>query len=127
MIDPGVTFGAGDAPDDAAVPASCCCELEPGGALCDWGAGSGVLAIAAARLGWAPVTALELDAAAVAVDRGQRARPTGVAVEARAADLTAEAAPWAPTVCANLYAPAADRARGERRAAARAAARSRAC
>ena len=29
-------------------------ELEPRGALCDWGAGSGVLAIAAARLGFGP-------------------------------------------------------------------------
>jgi ribosomal protein L11 methylase PrmA len=50
------------------------------------------------------VTALELDVAAVAVIEGNGA-VNGVAVEARAADLTAGAAPWAPTVCANLFAP----------------------
>ena len=43
-------------------------------ALCDWGAGSGVLAIAAARLGFDPVTALELDPrAAVVIDANARA------------------------------------------------------
>ncbi len=43
-----------------------------------------MLAVAAARLGWAPVTALELDAAAVAVIAANGAA-NGVAVEARAA------------------------------------------
>ena len=48
--------------------------LEPGGALCDWGAGTGVLAMAAARLGWDPVTAIELDLLLARDDPGQRAR-----------------------------------------------------
>ena len=53
VIDPGAMFGAG------AHPTTRLClelllELEPAGALCDWGAGSGVLAVAAARLGWRP-------------------------------------------------------------------------
>ena len=65
--------------DDAAVPASCCSELRAAAARCATGApGSGVLAIAAARLGWGPVTALELDPARCAViaanARGQRRR-----------------------------------------------------
>ena len=59
MIDPGALFGAGAHPTT-----QLCLELlldaEPGGALCDWGAGTGVLAVAAARLGWAPVTAVEV-------------------------------------------------------------------
>ena len=76
--------------------------MEPGGALCDWGAGSGVLAIAAARLGWGPVTALELDPRAGAVIEAN-ARANGVAVEVRAPfDLLAEQPPWAPAVVANL-------------------------
>ena len=66
MIDPGVYFGAGTHPTTRL-----CLELlqkrEPGGALCDWGAGTGVLAIAAARLGFAPVTAVEVDPGALEV------------------------------------------------------------
>jgi ribosomal protein L11 methyltransferase len=103
VVDPDVMFGAGTHPTTRLV-LRLLLGCEPGGALCDWGAGTGVLAVAAARLGWAPVTALELDAAAVAVIAANGAA-NGVAIEARAADLTAEAAPWAPTVCANLFAP----------------------
>ena len=99
VIDPGVHFGAGTHPTTRL-----CLRLlldeEPGGALCDWGSGTGVLAIAAARLGWEPVTAVELDPAAIEVIRANAAR-NGVAVEARAHDLR-DGPPWAPTVVANL-------------------------
>jgi ribosomal protein L11 methyltransferase len=102
VIDPGVFFGAG-----THATTRLCLELlldeEPGGALCDWGAGTGVLAVAAARLGWSPVTAIDVDPAALAVIRANAAR-NGVAVEARAHDLRA-GAPWAPTVVANLPKP----------------------
>jgi ribosomal protein L11 methyltransferase len=102
VIDPGVFFGAG-----THATTRLCLELlldeEPGGALCDWGAGTGVLAIAAARLGWAPVTALELEPAAIEVIRANAAR-NGVEVDARAHDLR-DGAPWAPTVVANLPKP----------------------
>jgi ribosomal protein L11 methyltransferase len=103
VVDPDVMFGAGTHPTTRLV-LRLLLGCEPGGALCDWGAGTGVLAVAAARLGWAPVTALELDAAAVAVIEANGAA-NGVAVEARAGDLAAGAIPWAPTVCANLFAP----------------------
>ena len=103
VVDPDVMFGAGTHPTTRLV-LRLLLGCEPGGALCDWGAGTGVLAVAAARLGWAPVTALELDAAAVALIAANGAA-NGVAIDARAADLTAEATPWAPTVCANLFAP----------------------
>ena len=99
VIDPGVYFGAGT---HATTRLSLRLLLgaQPGGPLCDWGAGTGVLAIAAARLGWEPVTAVELDPAAIDVIRANAAR-NGVAVEARAHDLRS-GAPWAPTVVANL-------------------------
>jgi ribosomal protein L11 methyltransferase len=105
VLDPDVLFGAGTHPTTRLVLRLLLgLADEAGGALCDWGAGTGVLAVAAARLGWTPVIAVELDAAAVEVIEGN-ARRNGVAVDARAGDLTREAAPWAPTVCANLFAP----------------------
>jgi ribosomal protein L11 methyltransferase len=102
VIDPGAYFGAG-----THATTRLCLELlldeQPGGALCDWGAGTGVLAIAAARLGWDPVTAVELEPGAVELIRANAAR-NRVAVEAQVGDLR-EGAPWAPTVVANLPKP----------------------
>jgi ribosomal protein L11 methyltransferase len=104
VVDPDVLFGAGTHPTTRLVLRLLLADPRPEGALCDWGAGTGVLAVAAARLGWAPVTAIELDAAAAEIVAANAAR-NGVAVEARAGDLTAEEPPWAPTVCANLFRP----------------------
>jgi ribosomal protein L11 methyltransferase len=102
VIDPGPFFGAG-----THATTRLCLELlrdlSAGDALCDWGAGNGVLAIAAARLGWDPVTAVELDAAALDVIRANAAL-NHVTVEALACDVR-EGAPWAPTVVANLPKP----------------------
>jgi ribosomal protein L11 methyltransferase len=103
VVNPDALFGAGTHPTTQLVLRLMLAEA-PGGALSDWGAGTGVLSVAAARLGWAPVTALELDAAAVAVIE-ENAAVNRVPSEARAADLTAAPPPWAPTVCANLFAP----------------------
>ena len=58
VVDPGRAFGTG-----AHATTRACLELllelagagEARGELADWGTGSGVLAIAAAKLGWAPV------------------------------------------------------------------------
>jgi ribosomal protein L11 methyltransferase len=102
VIDPGTFFGAG-----THATTRLCLELlqdcPPDGALCDWGAGTGVLAIAAARLGWSPVTAVELDAAALDLIRANAAR-NRVTVEALTGDVRLSA-PWAPTVVANLPKP----------------------
>jgi ribosomal protein L11 methyltransferase len=78
-------------------------ELEPRHALVDWGTGSGVLAIAAARLGFAPVRAVELDPAAAHVARRNAVR-NGVDVDVAVGDVTL-GAPLAPTVVANLTLP----------------------
>jgi ribosomal protein L11 methyltransferase len=97
VIDPGVFFGAGTHPTTRL-----CLELlqalGPGGALCDWGAGSGVLAVAAARLGWDPVTAVEIEPGAP-IDAN--ARRNGVAVTV----VQGDAPSGAPTLLANLPRP----------------------
>ena len=101
VIDPDTTFGAGTH-ESTRLSLELLQRLEPDGALCDWGAGSGVLAIAAARLGWDPVSALELDSDAAAVIAAN-ALANGVEVEVRAPfDLLEAQPPWAPTVLANL-------------------------
>ncbi|HEY3188632.1 MAG TPA: 50S ribosomal protein L11 methyltransferase, partial [Solirubrobacteraceae bacterium] len=101
VIDPGQAFGTG-----AHHTTRLCLELllglEPGGALADWGCGTGVLAIAAARLGFAPVLACDNDPNALAATLANAAANDvgGIAVER--ADLRRAPGPWAPTVCANL-------------------------
>jgi ribosomal protein L11 methyltransferase len=102
VIDPGLCFGAGTHPTTRLCLALLQ-ELEADGALCDWGAGTGVLAVAAARLGWAPVTAVEVDPAATPVIE-RNAALNGVSVRAVRGDV-ARAAPWAPVVVANLTRP----------------------
>jgi ribosomal protein L11 methyltransferase len=104
VIDPAQAFGTG------AHPTTRLClelllELEPGGALVDVGCGSGVLAIAAARLGWAPVLGVdhERESVQATVDN---AAANGVAVQARRHDLLRDGpAPGAPVVLANLLRP----------------------
>lgn len=104
VIDPGLLFGAGTHASTRLCLRLLLAEPRPIGALSDWGAGSGLLAIAAARLGWSPVSAVELDPAAVAaIDANAAAN--GVAVRAAAGDLLATPVPWTPTVCANLTGP----------------------
>jgi ribosomal protein L11 methyltransferase len=100
VIDPGSLFGAGT----HATTQLCLellLELEPSGGLCDWGAGSGILAITAARLGFAPVEAVELAESGPEAIR-RNAAANGVVVDAVRADLTASPPPSAPTVTANL-------------------------
>ena len=76
-------------------------DLEPGGPFADLGCGAGVLAIAAARLGWEPVLAVDHEPASVAATR-RNAERNGVAVEALELDLAAVAPPPAPTLAANV-------------------------
>lgn len=104
VIDPAQAFGTG------AHPTTRLClelllELAPGGALVDVGCGSGVLAIAAAKLGWAPVLGIDHEAEAVRATL-DNAAANGAAVRARRHDLLRDGpAPGAPTVLANLLRP----------------------
>jgi ribosomal protein L11 methyltransferase len=96
VIDPGQAFGTG-----AHATTRLCLELllelvalesEPG-PLLDVGTGSGVLAIAAARLGFAPVLGLDHERESVAA-ASENAKVNGVRIEVRRFDLRAQALPW---------------------------------
>jgi len=102
-IEPAQAFGTGSH-ETTRLSLALLLELEPGGPLADWGCGSGVLAIAAARLGFAPVLACDVEPASVSATR-DGARENGVAVEVTRCDLRRDAGPWAPAVTANLVRP----------------------
>jgi ribosomal protein L11 methyltransferase len=107
IIDPGQAFGTG-----AHATTALCLELlveladvgEAEGKLVDLGTGSGVLAIAAAKLGWAPVVACDSEAAALEA-AGENATANGVELELEQVNLRDAPAPVAPTMVANLTAP----------------------
>ncbi len=65
IIEPGMAFGTGDHPTTRGVARLLAGVLRPGDVVADLGAGSAVLAIAAARLGAARVVAIELDGEAI--------------------------------------------------------------
>jgi len=102
VIDPGQAFGTGSHATTR-LTLELLVALEPAGALADWGCGSGVLAISAAKLGWAPVLACDVDPASVDATRAGAAA-NGVAVEVSRADVR-HGGPHAPTVLANLVRP----------------------
>jgi ribosomal protein L11 methyltransferase len=103
VIDPGQAFGTG-----AHATTRLCLELMLGpdrsGAFLDLGCGSGVLAIAAALLGWEPVLAADFDPLAVEA-AAENAAVNGVAIDVRRHDLRTDPVLVAPTVAANLLRP----------------------
>jgi ribosomal protein L11 methyltransferase len=112
VIDPGQAFGTG-----SHATTRLCLEallaLAPAGtrggepsAFVDLGCGSGVLALAAAKLAWGPVLALDNDPAAVDATLQNAAR-NGTELEVRRYDMRSDAVEVsvAPTVAANLLAP----------------------
>ena len=101
VIDPDLFFGAGSHATTQLVLRLLLAERDPRGPLCDWGAGCGVLSVAAARLGWDPVTAVEVDPGALEIIHANAAA-NGVAVTTKWLNLGATPAPWAPTVCVNV-------------------------
>jgi ribosomal protein L11 methyltransferase len=107
VVDPGRAFGTG------AHPTTRLCleyllELaeagEAAGPLTDLGTGSGVLAIAAAKLGWDPVTGYDHEQAAIeAASANAAANRVSAAFEL--ANLREDLPQLASTVVANLTAP----------------------
>ena len=104
VIDPGQAFGTGSH-DTTRLCLELLLELQPAGALADWGCGSGVLAIAAARLGWSPVLACDSDPAAVEAARANAAANGVPGIDVSRVDLRRVEGPWAPAVVANLVRP----------------------
>jgi ribosomal protein L11 methyltransferase len=116
VIDPGQAFGTGAHPSTR-LSLELLVGLPARGALADWGCGSGVLSVAAARLGFAPVLACDVEREAVAATLAAAAANGIDAVEAAGAevsralivvgrcDLRRAPGPWAPTVLANLVRP----------------------
>jgi ribosomal protein L11 methyltransferase len=103
VIDPGQAFGTGAHPTTR-LSLELLVSMPAGGALADWGCGSGVLALAAARLGFAPVAACDVEHESVAATLAAAAA-NGVGVTATRCDLRHAPGPWAPTVTANLVRP----------------------
>jgi ribosomal protein L11 methyltransferase len=99
VIDPGRAFGTG-AHGSTRAALALLQRLEPGPAL-DVGCGSGVLSIAAARLGFGPLSACDVDPLAVDATRDNAAR-NGVPVDVFAADALVDPLPVAPLWLANL-------------------------
>ena len=107
VIDPGRAFGTG-----AHATTAMALELlvaladsEPGrGPVTDLGTGSGVLAIAAAKLGYGPVRACDHELGAVEA-AAANARLNEVEVEVERINLREQAGPPAPLWLANLTAP----------------------
>jgi ribosomal protein L11 methyltransferase len=80
-LDPGLAFGTGSHPTTRLVLAWLAAAPLAGARVLDYGCGSGILAIAAAKLGAARVDALDLDDDALSATGGN-ARANGVAVSA---------------------------------------------
>src|SRR3954469_1596082 len=104
VIDPGQAFGTGTHPTTA-LCLELMLDLELGGSFADLGCGSGVLAIAAAKLGFAPVTAVDAERQAVEATN-RNARDNGVVLDrVERHDLRGDSAPLADVVAANLMRP----------------------
>jgi ribosomal protein L11 methyltransferase len=99
VIDPGRAFGTGS---HATTRLSLELLLDlPRTSLLDIGCGSGVLSIGAAKLGFGPVTAIDLDTQAIEATL-RNAEVNAVAVDARLADALTEELPPAETAVVNI-------------------------
>ena len=99
VVDPGRAFGTGAHPTTRA-----CVELLARldrGSLLDAGCGSGVVSVAAARLGFAPIVAVDVDQIAVEIAR-ETAYANGVEVNAFRADVLVDELPRADVLVANI-------------------------
>lgn len=69
QLDPGMAFGTGSHPTTRLCLEWLCETATPGKTLLDYGCGSGILALAAAKLGAGPVVGIEIDEQAMAAAR----------------------------------------------------------
>jgi len=73
LLDPGMAFGTGSHPTTRLCLEWLCANLQGGETLLDYGCGSGILAIAAARLGASRVLGVDIDESALQVARDNAA------------------------------------------------------
>jgi len=107
VVDPGRAFGTGAHPTTRL-----CLELlleleqagEGSGALTDLGTGSGVLAIAAAKLGWSPVSGYDHEQASIEASEANAA-VNGVEATFKRLNLREKLPALSPTAVANMTAP----------------------
>jgi len=107
VIDPGRAFGTGAHPTTRMCLELLLALAETGserGPIADWGTGSGLLAIAAAKLGFGPVVGCDHEPSALEAAAANAAR-NGVGVELVRVNLRQASPPAAPTAVANLTAP----------------------
>lgn len=99
VIDPGGAFGTG-AHSTTRLCLELLQEVEPA-SLLDVGCGSGVLAIAAAKIGFQPVFAVDNDPEAIEATL-TNAQANGVSLDARLADVLAATLPIAEVAVCNI-------------------------
>lgn len=106
VVDPGRAFGTGAHPSTRAS-----IELLAGlprGSVLDAGCGSGVVAVAAAKLGFDPIVAVDVDPVAVDAARANAER-NDVSFEVRLLDVLSAPLPAADILVANLDHAAVER------------------
>jgi ribosomal protein L11 methyltransferase len=103
VVDPGQAFGTGAHPTTR-LCLEFLCELKPSGELVDLGTGSGVLAIAAAKLGWSPIRGYDHEQGAIAA-AAANAAANEVELQLERINLRERLPRLAPTVVANMTAP----------------------
>ena len=99
VLDPGMAFGTGSHPTTRLCLEWLERTVTPGATILDYGCGSGILAIAAAKLGAAGVLGVDIDAQAVTAARGNAER-NGIA--ARFEDSAQEIRGQSDIVVANI-------------------------
>ena len=101
ILDPGAAFGTGSHPTTRLALAWLESQVGPGDYVLDYGCGSGILAIAALKLGACRATAVDIDPQALEAAR-YNSRSNGVALDVR--DATAALPGAADITIANILA-----------------------
>jgi ribosomal protein L11 methyltransferase len=102
-LDPGLAFGTGTHASTALCLRWLDAHFEPGGTLIDYGCGSGILAIAAAKLGARAVYAYDIDPQACLATR-ENAAANDVAARLTVCTQPTQLPPQADTLIANILA-----------------------